>query len=276
MSKLGFIRKKSFWRGVMYAAGIYLLLFILVVIGLKLYTHHGKSFPVPDFKGLQPDRVKELAKDKNLRIKIVDSTFIAYLPKGSVIDQHPRPGINVKRKRTIFLTINAFNQVKVEMPDVVGVSYRQGKAILERRGLKVGKLIYKPDFAENNILEQRFDGEEVKKGTMIEKGQYIDLVLGNGLGRSSSPVPELFQLPYTRAINEINDAYFNVGHVSFDTSVISYNDTLNAMVYKQRPAFSETRRAVMGSKIDIWLTVNPELFPEADTTSYQGPGHEEN
>ncbi len=251
----------------MYGLIFYLLLFILVLIGLRIYTYHGKSFPIPDFKGLKLDRVQELADSRDLIVHINDSTYIPYLPKGSVIDQYPRPGVNVKKNRTIFITINAFNQVEVKMPNVVGVSYRQGKTTLESRGLKVGRLIYEPDFAKNNILRQMYNGKVIKPGDMIEKGQYIDLALGNGLGRSTSLVPELNKLPYIRAVNEINDVYFNVGVVTFDTSVHNYNDTLNALVWKQRPAYSKTSRSAMGSKIDIWLTVNPNKFPKPNTTN---------
>lgn len=259
------LKLKAFWKNGLYAVGLYVLFFILVLIGLRIYTHHGRSFSVPDFKGLSMERVEQIAKSKELRVKLVDSTFVAYLPKGSIIDQHPLPGISVKKNRTIFLTINAFSQAKVEMPNIVGVSFRQGKSMLEARGLKVGKLIYKPDFAENNILKQLYNGAEINIGTMIEKGQSVDLVLGNGLGRSSSVVPDLFKLPYKRAVNQINDGFFNVGKVYFDASVRSYNDTLNAMVIKQRPLYSKKGRAVMGSTIDIWLSVDVQVFQKADS-----------
>ncbi len=259
------LKSKSFWKNSVYAIGFYILSFVIVIIGLKIYTHHGRSFPVPDFKGLKLDRVQNLAEYNDLRIEIVDSTFVAYLPKGSIIDQHPLPGVNVKKNRTIFLTINAFSQAKVEMPNVVGVSFRQGKSMIESMGLKVGKLIYKPDFAENNILKQMNNGDEIEAGTMIEKGQLVDFVLGNGLGRSSSLIPELYKQPYQRAINDINDAFFNVGKVYFDESVQNYNDTLNAMVLKQRPKYSTKGRAVMGSTIDVWLSVDKDKFHIADS-----------
>lgn len=262
MSRLSFFIKKSFWKRILQALGLYFAITILVLFGLRFYTHHGKSNPVPDFKGLSQERVTQLAEYNNLRIEIVDSTFIPYLKKGSVIEQNPAPGVNVKRNRTIFLTINAFNQAKVKMPNVVGVTFRQGKSTLESRGLNVGQLIYVADFAENNILKQMFNGEKIEKGSMIEKGQSIDLVLGNGLGQSSYPVPNLEKLTYNRAVNEINDSYFNVGSVTFDESVLNYNDTINALVWKQRPAYGKYSRAVMGAKVDLWLSIDKSKFQD--------------
>ncbi|MCK9206319.1 MAG: PASTA domain-containing protein [Salinivirgaceae bacterium] len=253
-------KKQIFWRTLLYSFGLYVVLFLLVAFGLKMYTHHGRSFPVPDFKGLERERVFELAKDNHLNLQIIDSTYLPYLTKGSVIEQSPQHGVHVKRNRTIFLTVNAFNQAKVEMPNVVGVSFRQGKTTLESRGLKVGRLIYAPDFAKNNILKQMIGGTSVNPGAMIEKDQRIDLVLGNGYGQSTSSIPNLFDLNYSRASNEIIDAYFNVGRVSYDSSVKTYSDSIGAKVWKQYPAYFEGGRAVMGSRVDIWLSMDPAQY----------------
>lgn len=267
MRWLRIFKKKVFWKVVFYSLVLYMVIFLLITVGLRIYTHHGKSFPVPDFTGLDNQRVEELAHYNHLLLEIVDSTYIPYLPKGSVIDQYPQPGVKVKKNRTIFITINAFNQAKVEMPKVVGVSYRQGKTMLESRGLKVGRLIYKRDFAKNNILQQQYKGQDIEPGVKIEKGQMIDLVLGDGLGKSTLPVPDLLKLKYQRAVNEINDAYFNVGAVDYDTTVHNYADSLSAMVWRQWPVSGENSRALMGSKIKIWLTLDLEKLPKPDTTT---------
>ena len=262
MGLLKLLSKKQFWKTILYGIALYVVLFVFVLIGLKIYTNHGDSFPVPDFKGLSSDRVNEIADSRGLIIEIMDSTFIPYLRKGSVIDQYPKPGINVKENRTIFLTINALNQVKVKMPNVVGVSYRQGKSTLEGHGLRIGKLIYKPDFAKNNILGQMFNGKEIEPGTMIEKGELVDLILGNGLGRRTSKIPNLSGYSYSRVVSEINDAYFNVGTVTYDKTVLTYSDTMNAKVWKQKPICSGRNRNVMGGRIDVWLTLDSDKFIE--------------
>jgi hypothetical protein len=76
------------------------------------------------------------------------------------------------------------------------------------------------------------------------------------LSRSTIAVPNLDNMSYRQAIDQINDAYFNVGAVTFDTSVHNYIDTLNAVVWKQNPAYYEKSRSTMGGKINIWLTIN--------------------
>jgi beta-lactam-binding protein with PASTA domain len=185
------------------------------------------------------------------------------MKRGVIVDQNPPADFKVKTNRTIFFTINAFTKPKVEMPNIVGVSLRQAKAILETRGLFVGKLIYVPDFAKNNILKQKYEGSEIQINTLIDKGAFIDVVIGNGLSSQSTYVPDLFLHEKDKALQEITNHYLNVGAVIYDESVKDFKDSLNAAVYKQHPAYSKKRRTRLGSFIDIWLTVDStKLFTD--------------
>ncbi|MBR5957478.1 MAG: PASTA domain-containing protein [Salinivirgaceae bacterium] len=233
----------------------YIVVFVIFTTFLRFYTHHNQSISVPDFKSLTLQRAAQIAAHENLQLRIIDSTFIDYMPRGSIIDQSPRPGTHVKRNRTIFLTTNAFCRAKVEMPRLVGLSYRQGKATLEMLGLHVGQLIYQPDFAKNNILKQMHNNAPIAAGTMIETGSKIDLVLGDGYESNYSiPLPNLKGKTYFEAANELNNAYLNVGNVTI-TDAFSPADTINAKVYKQSPAYyNSDSRAPIGAKIDIWLS----------------------
>ena len=219
-------------------AGFYLVVFIALATFLRIYTHHGHTISVPDFKGLNLNRATQIALHEDLQLQIIDSTFIDYMPKGCIVDQNPRPGTHVKKNRTIFITTNAFNRAKVSVPKVAGLSYRQGKATLEMHGLRVGSLIYRPDFAKNNILKQMHNGEEIAEGTLIDKGSSIDLVLGE---------------TQFEAVNELNNAYLNVGKVVIENAA-TITDSMNARVYRQEPAYyGPGARASLGGKIDIWL-----------------------
>jgi len=257
--KLGrFLKSKTFGKHLLIAV-VSLIIFVwLVFFGLKLYTHHGQALLVPDFTGLNKQEAAELADDKDLEIEIADSVFIDGRRKGTVVDQNPRPDFKVKENRTIFLTINAFNQAKVPVPNTVGVSYRQAKVSLQSAGLKVGKLIYRPDPMKNYIIEQRINGSIIKPGTMVAKNSEIDLVLGKGYGSQYESVPDLIGLSSKEAFQTINDRFLNVGGVLYDESVLTYSDSLNARVYNHKPG--EGRRIKLGSYVDIWLTVKENKF----------------
>ncbi|MDA3867438.1 MAG: PASTA domain-containing protein [Salinivirgaceae bacterium] len=266
MTFLQFLKSKIFLKNLLFAVVAFIVLVWLVSFSLKLYTKHGQALLVPDFTGLNVEESDELANDKELRVVIADSVYIEGRTKGTVVDQNPRPDFKVKENRTIFLTINAFNQAKVPVPNTVGVSYRQAKVSLESAGLKVGKLIYRPDPMKNYVIEQRRDERIIEPGAMITKGSEVDLVLGKGYGSQYEHVPDITGLTAKAAFQIINDRYFNVGGVMYDESVLTYSDSINAKVFKQKP--DEGRNLKVGSYVDIWLTVKENKF-KIDTINVQ-------
>jgi len=144
---LHFLFSKLFLKSLLKVLGIFLAIVLLIFTWLRIYTRHSQGISVPDFFGMTIEQVDKITKDKKLRSMVVDSVYITSAKKGSILDQNPPPGFKVKKNRTIFLTINAFNPEKVMVPNVTGTSLREAKAVLEMRGLVVGRILYVPDIA---------------------------------------------------------------------------------------------------------------------------------
>ncbi len=267
---LKFITTKIFWKHFGIASGILLALALLFFVGLHLYTRHGQAIAVPDMRGLSIEEVHQVANAKNLRYEVTDSVFQSEDKKGLVIDQSPPPDFKVKKDRTIFLTINAMTPEKVKMPNVVGVSLRQARAILETQGLNVDTLRYVPDIAVNNVLEQHHNGKEIKPGEMIVRGSDVELVLGGGLSEQSTTVPDLVSLELEDAKDKVISHSLNVGATVFDTTVKSADDSIKAFVWRQRPEYNdeETTSIKMGSTVDLWLTLDSTRLPQPDTLDF--------
>lgn len=270
-----FILAKRFWRQVLYAFSGLLLVLILLFIWLKIYTHHGKSFAVPDFYGMNMEEVENLTREKKLRYKIIDSVFSNHVDPGTMVDQNPFPGFRVKVNRTIFLTINAINPEMVKMPNVQGVSLRQAKAILETQGLEVGMIRYIPDIAFNNVLRQMYQGIEIEPGELIVKGAAVDLVLGEGLSSTEVSIPDFIGLGYLQARDKVLDASFNLGAMIFDNTLVTVEDTLRSFVWRQRPDFTPGARIRLGSTIDLWFTIDSTLLPKPDPDTLIIPDFDE-
>ncbi|MCX6292395.1 MAG: PASTA domain-containing protein [Bacteroidetes bacterium] len=231
------------------------LVFVMAAFGLLYnyldnYTHHGESISVPDLRGLKKDRLESFISDKHLRYAIVDSIFELDKPPGTVVEQDPSPDSKVKEDRTIYLTVNASLPPKVKMPDLIDVSYRQAEAILSTFGLKVGTLIYKPDLAKNAVLGQHYRGNEISPGTSLPKGSVIDLVLGDGLGNTKVPVPDLIGRTKGEALFVLKASSLNVGTLFFDHGV---RDSSAAKVYKQIPQPSDSATINEGEAVDLYL-----------------------
>ncbi|MBI4646676.1 MAG: PASTA domain-containing protein [Bacteroidia bacterium] len=231
-----------------------LILAIVTLFALNKYTHHGEALSVPDFTGLTFDEVKQLCIDKKLKYQVIDSVYSTEFSRGTVVDQSPETNFKVKENRTIFLTINAVYPEHVKMPNVVGVSLRQATALLETFGLKTGKLIYKPDWATNNVLKQLYKGKQIKEGILIEKWSVIDLVVGKQ-SYEKGIVPSVTSLSFTEAEKRITECGFNIGITEYDESIKTPTDSMKAIVWKQSPVHHEKISVSLGSAIDLWLSL---------------------
>lgn len=239
----------------------------LILLLLKLYTHHGQALSVPVFEGLSLSEAQEVADDKNLRLQVIDSVFIQSKPGGTIVAQNPSPSSKVKEKRIIFITLNAVNPEKTEMPNVIGISLRQAQDNIEKRGLKVGNINYVPDIAQNYVLRQLYRNREIAPKTKINKGSRIDLVVGMGVSNESAALPNVVGLSLDDARESLSRAFINLGAVVYDNSVETYDDSLKAVIWKQIPEFRHGSTINLGSPIDVFLTVDQGKVGNADTTS---------
>ncbi len=245
---------------------ILLILCFFIVAGsllfLRYYTHHGEALSVPDVRGLKVEEAGKVLQSHKMRFQLTDSVYVASVPPGAIVNQNPEPGFKVKEKRTIFLTINAMSPEKVNMPDVVGVSFRQAKTMLESQGLSIGRLTYVPDIARDNVLKQMYKGKEIRKGTTIVKGSEIDLVLGRGLSDEVTNVPSLMGLSLMDARAHLTKYSLNLGVILYDPSVITSADSLKAFVWQQNPEPNVGAMLHLGESIDVWLTVDEHKNPD--------------
>lgn len=246
-------------RNIIGAAVFVLALVLVVDIVLKIYTRHGDEVAVPDMTNLSVADAGAIATANNLNITVADSVYVLRMNKGAVFAQNPKAGSRVKPGRKISLTINAMQSRKVTMPLLVGYSMRQAKAELLSKGLVVGRLIYVRDMATNNVLKQQFRGKEIESGAQIEIGTAIDLVVGLNDADGRTVVPDLVGMRYLRATDSVIDNSLNVGAVHFDSSVRDYNDTLNAVVYSQKPEAMSA--GLMGEKVSLYLTLDESRVP---------------
>lgn len=256
MSFLSFLKSKVFFKHLVLAIAVATILILGTLIILNLYTRHGQALPVPDFRGLKIENAKELVKENKLRYEIIDSVYLVNKDPGTIIDQNPSPGFKVKKNRRILFTINAEQPKIIKMPNVKGVSFRQAKAILEMNGLKVGTLEYVKDIALNNVLKQKHQGDPIIEGSPVYKYSTIDLVLGSGVNKNYTYVPDLTGNKYENAREMIHEAYCNLGDVHFDNTVKNYADSLNAMVWKQIPEPTDESDQSLGTGVDIWMTLD--------------------
>jgi beta-lactam-binding protein with PASTA domain len=256
-----FITKKPLWVNLIASVVVAILLFGLFLLSLGWLTDHGKAATVPSLTGKSLEEVKRVLDSTEFEWEVQDSVYVDSIPPLQIVKQFPDADEVVKANRTIFLIVRSVEPPLVEMPNLIGYSFRNAVVVLKTMDLKVGDTLFRPDFARNAVLEQRMNGQLITPGTKIKKGSSITLVLGDGIGDQPIPVPALVGLNYLEAKVLLDSAGLSFGAIVLESGV---QDTASAWIYKQSPETLDEDKAVQtirpGQLIDIWLqAVRPRL-----------------
>ena len=243
-------------RNILLAIAFFAVLLVLTQMGLKAITRHNQVIIVPDLTGLSVADAKIVAKRNHIRTEVVDSVYVKRIEKGNVFSQNPAAGKEVKKDRVIKLTINAHQTKMVKMPNLVGYSLRQAKTEILSSGLSVGKLAYREDIATNNVLDQFIKGRYVAPGTEVEAETPVDLLLGLSPDENETFIPYLIGYTLAVARDNLFENSRNLGNVTYDETVESYQDSVSAIVYQQSPAYSPGAPVRMGTTIHLKLTTS--------------------
>ena len=249
-----FIIDKSFRKNLFLSVVVLFLLFAAWLKWLDIYTHHNDFIKVPDFNSIHINNLDSLVDAYELRYIIIDSVFDKSRKKGVVVNQDPLPNTDVKKNRRIYLTINSLKAVKVNFPDIFDLTLRQAVRKIQKNGLKVGRLEYRPDIATNKVLDFKVNGISIEIGQELYHGTIIDLVVGQGLAAEKVIIPNLIGLSRVEANIILKSTSLNVGLEYFQSEV---SDSSSAVIYKQYPEADESKDINIGSSIDLYFELPP-------------------
>lgn len=176
-----YLTSKTFFKQLLIAFAIVVLLVFLLLQYLSFATDHGNEITVPDLRKLTEEQVGEKLDELDLEYVLLDTVdYNKDFPKYSVVKQDPLPGSKVKEGRKIYIKVNSSGFGDVTIPDLIEKTLRQAEPTLAAIGLEVGKLTYKPYLGKDMVLEMHSNGKKLKPGDKVKKSSVIDLVLGDG------------------------------------------------------------------------------------------------
>ncbi len=261
---LKFITHRPLWLNIVIGILLALIIFAFFLLSLKWITGHGRSATVPSVTGKKYEEAKALLKKNGFDLEIQDSVYVDTMPPLSVIKQFPEADEVVKSSRTVYLVVNRSEPPVIEMPNLVGYSYRNAEMVLKNMDLRIGDTTFKPDFAKNAVLEQLYKGSLITAGTKIRKGSVISLVLGDGVGKREFAVPVITGMRFGEAKAILESNGIIIGAIVPDGNV---TDTLNAWIYKQNPERFDDQKRILrirsGQTMDVWLQLEE---PVKDST----------
>ncbi|HRK55179.1 MAG TPA: PASTA domain-containing protein [Cyclobacteriaceae bacterium] len=232
-------------------------------------TNHGETITVPSLEGMAIDKIDDFLSGHDLRYEINDSSYSEDFPPLTVLQQFPKPGSKVKENRKIYITLNRVTPPTVPMPDLVDRSRINAEVVLKSNELRRGHIILEPSPFLNLVKEMRYMGKPIKEGTRVPKGAVIDLVVGDGYGRSDFRIGNLIGDSYETALFKLQGWNLHLGSVEIPAGV----DTTGTspVVYKQYPEVNEQVR--VGDPVDLWLA--PPGYVEPDIEEDEDPEFDE-
>ncbi len=259
MGYLKALTGKRLWVNVFVAVLFFGLVLWLALIFLNVFTRHGERVLVPDLSGLTYDEAVGKLDKRGLNAVIVDSVFTNKVARGTVFAQTPRSDQEVKPERKIYITMNSPHAKMLKMPDLITQSKRQAITMLEIIGLQLGELEEKPDPCNGCVLEQKYNGKPIQKGTAIRQGEKIDLILGAGRSSDVGVIPDVIGATYSDASARMRAEQFNIGLIGSCEGCNSKEDSTLAKVYRIAPG-KIGGTLPRGSVIDVWLTTDVSMF----------------
>lgn len=246
-----YLKTASFRKNLLIAITSVAAIVLIVFFSLGSYTRHGTGIPVPMLKGLSFERAVQLLDQQGFEYKI-DSVYVLDQKPGTVVEQDPDPSTNVKKNRTIYLTIVTQQAPDVTLPELENSTFREVISTISNFGLKLGDTTYISDIARDRVLEIRFAGQRLHAGSKLPKGSRLDLVLGDGRGASEVEIPDLINQELDAAKFVISQSGLTLGTITYEGMIA---DSTTAIVVAQSPMRSDSlSKTSIGTRINLTVS----------------------
>ncbi len=178
---LSFLKSRTFLIQLGLAVVAVVLLCILALRWLKNTTNHGEFVEVPDFSKMSVMEMRKAVEDAGLRYQVLDSSnYNPDYPRFSILEQDPVAGNKVKANRKIYFTVNPSGYKKVTVPDIIQVTQRNARTMLQAVGLDVQRVTYIDELGRDMVYRMKHKGKYVKPGDKLPKTSKVELICGNG------------------------------------------------------------------------------------------------
>ncbi|HEX5132741.1 MAG TPA: PASTA domain-containing protein [Candidatus Krumholzibacteria bacterium] len=162
---------------VLFVTGI--LVFNFVV--MPMLVHQSGAVIVPDLRNTSEAQATQALARLGLKLRVDRSEYHAQVPGGFVIAQNPRANDNLKPGRTVSVVTSLGPQMH-RVPDVKGMSLRQGRSALEQAGLSLGRVAR---VTREGIDREMIVATSPPVGDEVTGGDLVEVVLATaGPGRA--------------------------------------------------------------------------------------------
>lgn len=161
------LRPWQVWAG----AGLLAVAMVMLVFWIISAFIGGAKVEVPNLVNMSVEEAVKVAAERDLGVLVVGKEHDAEVKANYVISQDPRAGEMVEKK-TVIKILESLGPLTV--PNLVGLTLGDARAVLESRGFRVGEIIYKEvaGYSENRVVET-----DPPYGAKLSSGASVNLVV---------------------------------------------------------------------------------------------------
>jgi beta-lactam-binding protein with PASTA domain len=227
-------------------------LFVMIVgasayLTLTLIIKSEDTVVVPDLCGKNVVYVLELLTDLGLNTKVRGSEYSADVPENNVIFQEPEPGAEIKKGRDVRIIISKGAKT-ILMPNLKGLFVGQARIILEENSLQPGEI---SSTYSNTLKKDEIIAQVPSPGTMIKRGECVNLLVSMGIRPQAYKMPDLIGLSLNSAMTMIEGIDLVLGEIK---TRFHEDKPLNRVVAQELPS---GHRVTQGSTVNIVINRKP-------------------
>ncbi len=217
---------------------------------------------VPSIVDMTIDEAQLVAGESGFIIGVVGEKENNTVVEGTILEQIPKPNITAAPDSTIQVVVSTLPvDISVIVPDVVGLDSSQAQTVLEEEGLWYYIAREYSDYYEiGKVIEQNPSADSI-----VDKGDYIELVISSGADIRYSEVPNLYNLSQAQATNSLLAYGLTLGDVSEE-----YSDVIDEgkVIYQE---YIPGRSVEIGTSVNIVISMGREPEPEIVETPTPEP-----
>jgi beta-lactam-binding protein with PASTA domain len=154
---------------------------------MPIVVRRGDLVPAPDLLGLSLVEARRAAGENGLSVRVDTERPHPVCPRGSVAEQLPAPGVDIKRGRTVAVVLSSGLDIK-SVPELRGLTARQAQLDVEAVGLVVGDVVQ----AHTDRVEKgRVVGTDPSAGAVVPAGSTIRMLVSLGTAPVELIMPSL-------------------------------------------------------------------------------------
>jgi len=154
---------------------------------MPIMVRRGDLTPAPDLLGLSLVEARRATGECGLSLRVDTERPHPFYPEGSVTEQLPAPGVDIKRGRTVAIVLSSGLDIKA-VPELRGLTARQAQLDVEAVGLVVGDVV---QVHTDRVEKGRVVGTDPSSGAVLPAGGSIRMLVSLGTGPVELIMPSL-------------------------------------------------------------------------------------